>query len=281
MCKKILIWIALCMLLSIGLYVHDWRCAVRPMIREPIDISFAAHKAELTPAEYRLLFLQTGLGRPAIDDLKVQSADEKTMIQELQKFQNQITNRMEYHRSFLFFPFTTAEVLTDKEGEPQSLELPPLHAGDILITKSTKTLLYRHGHAALVMNPDAGVIAESMLIGTDSDLFGIDGWLSYPSLLILRPKYASQEMIEQTVRFAEERLLGVPYRLLTGLLHKDKAFEEKIDGTQCAHLVWQAYYQTGVSLDADGGWLVTPHDLAASDELEIVFAYGFGNEGKW
>ncbi len=279
--KKILIWAAVCMLLAIGLYVHDWHCAVRPVKRKPADLSFAAQKTVLSSADYRLLFLQTGLGRAAIDDLKAQADSAENLISELQKFQNQLTSPMEYHRRFLFFPITTSELLTNGEGEPQSLVLPPLHAGDILITKSTKTLFYRHGHAALVMNPEAGVIAESMLIGTNSDLFGIEGWLSYPSLLILRPKYAAQETVDRAVTFAREKLLGVPYQLLTGLLQKNKALNDQVNGTQCAHLVWQAYYQAGVSLDSDGSWLVTPHDLAASDELEIVFSYGFGEDGKW
>lgn len=40
------------------------------------------------------------------------------------------------------------------------------------------------------------------------------------------------------------------------------------------HLVWYAYKQFGLDLDADGSWLVTPRDIAKSDKLVVIEAFG-------
>lgn len=279
--KKIAVGLILCLFVVSGLYLYDSRHAVDFVQCEPMDISFAAETAELSPEAYRLLFLQTGLGQTAIEDLRRQSDSDGDFLAMLQKFQAQLQNKRRYRRRFLFFPTTTEEALQNGDGSDCELELPPLRAGDILITKSTKTLLYRHGHAALVLNPTAGTVVEAMMLGTTSDICSVDGWLSYPTVLVLRPKNAAQQTIDAAVSFGKTRLVGVPYRLLTGLLQKDKSEQKAIRGTQCAHLVWQAYYAAGLSLDSDGGWLVTPHDLADSDALEIVFSFGFGENGRW
>ena len=119
------------------------------------------------------------------------------------------------------------------------------------------------------------------MIGSPSERLSIHNWLSYPTLLILRPKDLTEEDCRKVTEIARMELLDIPYNLLTGVLKKDKSSMETIDGTQCAHLVWQAYYKAGLDLDADKGWLVTPNDIAKSPHLEIVFSYGFGEEGTW
>ena len=159
--------------------------------------------------------------------------------------------------------------------------LPPLKAGDILVTKSTKTLMYRHGHAALVLDPEKGETMEALMLGEPSAILDVDNWRSYPTLLVLRPKNLDKETVDGLIRFAREQLLDVPYSLLTGMLQKDKSSMEQIDRTHCAHLVWQAYRQAGMDIDADGGWLVTPHDIADSTAFSVVFSHGFGPDGGW
>lgn len=54
-----------------------------------------------------------------------------------------------------------------------------------------------------------------------------------------------------------------------------------VEGTQCAHLIWRAYAQFGYDLDANGGWIVTPRQLANSPLLEVVQVYGMDPDQPW
>ena len=56
---------------------------------------------------------------------------------------------------------------------------------------------------------------------------------------------------------------------------------QTVSGTQCAHLIWLAYAQFGYDLDSDGGWIVTPKDLANSPLLEVVQVYGMDPDRPW
>ena len=273
--KKIIFFTSVVVILIVWV-VCDFFAAVNTKSPALQDLSPLFNKTAFTEEDYQLIFKQTGLGRGAVDTLR----KEEDFAKELKVFQNQKQEPLRYKQTFMFFPTTTAEILKDEQNNPRYLKLPPLKAGEILITKSTRTLLYRHGHAGLVLEPNRSTI-ESLMIGSPSERLSIDNWLSYPTLLILRPKEMSEEDCRKVTEYARANLLGVPYDLLTGILKKDKSAQNTIDGTQCAHLIWQAYYKAGRDLDADKGWLVTPNDIAKSPVLEIVFSYGFGEEGTW
>lgn len=273
----ILLAVVLCFVLFV---ILDCFLSVEQIKAEYCDLTDLLQKEKLTDEDYQLIFQQTGLGRPAVLDLKQNSVDFSA---DIEKFQQQNLEKINFEQEFIFFPTTTAEQLRDAEDKQleRRLELPPLKAGDILLTRSTKTLLYRHGHGALVLDADREKTVEALMIGSDSDVLNVDSWRYYPTLLVLRPKNADEKTIKQVVSYAKERLVGVPYHLLTGVITKDKSKLAEVDYTHCAHLVWQAYQQVGVDLDGDAGWMVTPHDLAQSDELEVVFAFGFGEDGSW
>jgi len=241
-----------------------------------VELQTVAEKAELSEEDYRLIFSQTGLGKPAVDDLRM----DDYFYESLQMFQEQKQQPVLYERRYLFFPTTTADVLVDEEGHIRLLKLPPLRDGDIILTKSTKTLVYRHGHGALVTDGETKTAMEAMMLGTDSAYTSARGLGSYATLMILRPK-ADVNQTETALRFAREHLLGVPYRLTAGFFDKNKSDNGTVDATHCSHLVWQAYKAAGIDLDTDGGWLVSPCDISASKELEVVFSYGFGEDGKW
>lgn len=51
--------------------------------------------------------------------------------------------------------------------------------------------------------------------------------------------------------------------------------------TQCALLIWQAFYKFGYDLDTQDGLFVTPKSLASSPLLEILQIYGFNPEKVW
>ncbi|MBE7048306.1 MAG: hypothetical protein E7393_02910 [Ruminococcaceae bacterium] len=276
--KKFLIVLSIILVLlffCIVWVIYDYFNAVETTIPTYTDITSMLEKDNLTDEDYTLLFQQTGLGRCAVEDLRT---TEKDFVNTIKDFQDQRQEPLFYKQTFLFFPTTTAEQLKGKDMQSRLLMLPPLQGGDILITKSTKTLLFRHGHAGLVLNGGEQT-AESMMIGTTSTILEIDNWRSYPTLMILRPK--QREHANKAEQFARQNMLGIPYNLLTGLIKKDKADESNMTGTQCAHFVWQAYHQVGIELDFDGGWLVTPYDLANNHDLDMVFSYGFGEDGRW
>ena len=114
--------------------------------------------------------------------------------------------------------------------------------------------------------------------------------------------------------FAQANLLDVPYRLTAGLWGEKLPWQAKeraaalggeqtaaapadeavlvnpdqkrkdtslLGGTQCAHLIWSAFAAAGYDIDSDGGWLVTPRDLARSPLLEVVQVYGVDPRKPW
>lgn len=260
--------------------ILDNASSVEQITTDFLDLTEILQKDSLTKEDYQLIFEQTGLGQPAVEDIKEQAQD---FADEIKKFQKQNLQKIQFEQEFIFFPTTVAEQLREEQDRhiERRLELPPLKAGDILLTRSTKTLLYRHGHAALVQDAEKGETVEALTIGVDSDVLNIDSWRYYPTLLVLRPKITDDETVTNVVTFAKEKLVGVPYHLLTGVLRKDKTYIGRVDYTHCAHLVWQAYRQVGIDIDGDEGWLVTPYDISKSPEFEVVFSFGFGDDGTW
>ncbi len=273
--KFLLCLLSLCVILVIY-EVADWKNAARMVERERVTLHFSEND-DLTEADYRLILSQTGLGKPAVERLKKTG---ENFPKELEKFQEQYLKPLKYRRGFIFFPTTTAEVLVDEAGHRRNLKLPPVEKGDIFITKSTKTMLYRHGHAAICLDAETGRVAEAMTLGSPSGISSLDSLCSYPTLLILRPQ-ADEETISAAIDYTSEKLLGIPYSPVAGFFRKDKKGMQTIDATYCSHLVWQAYKAAGIDLDSDGGWLVSPYDISRSGELEVVFAFGFGEKNGW
>ena len=153
---------------------------------------------------------------------------------------------------------------------PQFVDLQP---GDILLTLSTHTLGWRHGHAGLVV--DADTVLECMTLGNDSEMASVKHWSTYSDFAVLRVKDVTPEIQAQVVEYAMKHLCGVPYRLSAGFIgEKASDTKEAWFGLQCAYLVWYAWKQFGYDLDSDGGRLVTAKDLLQSPQLEVVQIYG-------
>ena len=173
------------------------------------------------------------------------------------------------YESVLFYGVIREEYLTDEQGRKMlQAELPPLEDGDILVTDSTYCLLYRHGHAAIVVDASRGLTLESYGVGTRSRLSAVSEWRRYPHVLVLRLD-APKEVRSAIAGYAKEKMTGLPYRLITGMVD-DKDMKGNYWGTQCAHLVWAAFDAMGYDIDGDGGWLVTPADFTKSGLLRIV-----------
>ena len=242
-----------------------------------VDLSSIINKEDLTAEDYHTILLQTGLGKDAADELlqkKVGENKERTFAQYQKNFFSSGTYECHRVASIVY-----EERIRDKDGKlVKGFDIPSLKDGDILITKATHSIGWRHGHAAIVTNAATGETLEAIVLGDPSDLQNITKWETYPSFILLRLRDDKKGEAEKIAKYAKDKLLGVPYGLLTGIPNKAP---DKIKETQCAHLVWYPYEHFGYDLDSDGFWLVTPKDLANSDLLEVVQVYGVDPEELW
>lgn len=164
----------------------------------------------------------------------------------------------------------TMEDRVPKEDATAPTNLQP---GDILVTLSTHSLGWRHGHVGLVL--DEKSVLECVTLGQNSRIVKAKHWGTYSNYAVLRVKGVMEEEREEVVKYAKENLCGVPYHLSAGLIgEKAPAVDAKQFGLQCAYLAWYAWNAFGYDLDGDGGRLVTAQDLLQSDEVEVVESFG-------
>ena len=283
-----------------------------PPPKERINLAGVLERAEageLTTSDYQLLFQQTGLGPSAIADLQ----KEEDFSRQLLRYQDCFFQERDLICRRVFFPVWQEWLITPEE-EPLQFLLAPCQAGDILLTRSTHCLGWRMGHAGLVVDPARGLVLESSGLGFPSALEELSHWQDYPSFILLRLKDRSKEERAAVAAFAQANLLDVPYRLTAGLWGEKLPWQAKeraaalggeqtaaapadeavlvnpdqkrkdtslLGGTQCAHLIWSAFAAAGYDIDSDGGWLVTPRDLARSPLLEVVQVYGVDPRKPW
>lgn len=222
-------------------------------------------KVQLTESsDYETIFLQTGLGRSAVE--KLLTEDQFQLILDVQ---NQFFESKAVSCSPLLGWFTREDRLQETKG-PKLVDLQP---GDIILTLSTHSIGWRHGHAALVI--DENTTLESAVLGSDSMKGSIWWWRDYSNYVVLRIKDVTPEQQEEVVAYALEHLYGVPYRLTSGFIGpKAPEPDTPFFGLHCSYLVWYAWNHFGYDTDSDGGRLVTCYDLLHSDQFEIVQMYG-------
>lgn len=243
-----------------------------------LDLGIIVNKEEFAEEDYYTILMQTGLGRQAVDDL-TQSIEMGLEIETIfDQYQDNFFSSGTFECRKIGV-ITSEERIEDKEGEfVKGFEIPSLNKGDILITKATHSLGWRHGHASIVTDASKGETLEAILWGYNSVLQNTEKWQTYPSFILLRLKNDTDGIGEEIADFAMKDLYDIPYGLLTGIPQKAP---EGIEKTQCAHLVWYPYYHFGYDIDSDGSWLVTPKDIANSDLFEIVQVYGVNPEEIW
>ena len=224
-------------------------------------------QVELTEdSDYETIFLQTGLGKSAVDKL-IANGDFQTILDAQESFFHPPKAECEE----LLGWFTREDRLVEDSGvEPELIDIQP---GDILISLSTHSFGWHHGHAAIAISRYSTL--ESAVMGTDSSFGSVNRWKEYSNFAVLRIKDVTEEQQQALVEYRLEYLEGVPYDLLVGILG-DKApdVDDESFGLQCSYLAWYAWYQFGYDLDSDGGKIVTPHDILHSDLVEIVQIYG-------
>lgn len=263
---------ASCVLLGLTIALSIWRMSVEanayfaPSVAQ-CDLSPLL--AQNTP-NYRVLFMQTGLGKPAIDALWNTLNGKNEILDAQKEF-----FRQPQYQCLGNSPISCEEVVRGQDGKRESaFTLRTIQKGDILLTPCSHTFGWRNGHAALVVDADEGKTLESVVLGTDSSVQNLKKWQAYPQVLVLRLHGVSAEVRGGIADWAMQHLNNIPYHLTVGIFSPKKAEEGQITGTQCAHLVWQAYAAMGYDIDGDGGKIVTPDDISKSSILEVVQAYG-------
>lgn len=239
-----------------------------------LDLAPILAHEHLSEADYQTLFAQTGLGTAAIDDLRDRGEAGIGQILDTQAAFFEPPGQ----DSCSPLGITTREHrYLDEDGYIlYAVPLAPLQEGDIIVSFSTHTAGWSHGHAGLVIDPDPQrpVTLESVVLGTLSDTMNANHWRSYTTMMVLRPK-ADEATRHQVAQLAMERLYGIPYSLVSGVFG-DKL--QPLDGShnaQCGYLPWYAWMAAaGIDLDGDGGRVVAPADLAMSPHVEVVQVYG-------
>lgn len=218
----------------------------------------------LSEEDYGVIFSQSGLGKPAADKLISENNTEK----------------IEFYRDYFLLDkdceciregiFACHERITDAEKNPiENPYFADLQDGDILITLSIHSLGWRHGHAAVVIDAEAGKTVQATMWGEKTSIGSVREWLEYPLVAVLRAKNTDEYTRKEIARYAGENLVGLRYSFAAGLVGSGSSA-----GTQCAHLVELAYNEYAIDIDSNGGKIITPYQILKSENLETVQVYG-------
>ncbi len=223
---------------------------------------------ELSSKDYETVFLQSGLGRPAVDRILSEGRMDK-----LNYYREYYVLDKEYY-CYRKGVFACHESITNMTGEKiNNPEFADLQNGDIIITLSIHSLGWRHGHAAIVTDAENGIGLQAVMIGEKSDESLVLSWMKYPLVAVLRPKNVDEKIRNNAAVFAHDNLKGLNYSLWGGIFSGRNA-DKVPSATQCAHLVWYAYAACGVDIAPESGRIITPKDFLESQNLEIVQVYG-------
>lgn len=267
----ILVVLAVCLgVLGIWTRLCEERAHIAPEGKK-VSIKELVEKSDWNAADYNVLSEQTGLFPEALLYLKENGRTEELLsLQEAYFRPVQIACRPNTL-------ITREERVADAQGYPaEGISIPYVEEGDILITGCSHFLGWRNGHAAIVVDAEKRLILEAQVWGEPAVIASMDYWERYPSFMVLRLEGADKEERAAIAAYAEQYLIGVPYRLTAGIydrfMHKKPVVTPA--GTQCAHLVWYAFNIHGYNLDSDKGVVVTPRDIADSDKLKVIQYYG-------
>lgn len=233
-----------------------------------VDITALLRKERLSDTDYDLLYHQTGLSKTAIDDMRVKDGGIGRILAIQDSFFTDFAVN-----TYRFAPFTYMDEI---KGLAKICDLKD---GDIIVSSTTRVSWWRYGHSALVSNGARRELVECIGPGVKSKNNSAETFAFLGNFLVLRPKI-DEGVKKQVASYAQEHLIGLTYRFSIGLF-SPKYVEEDIRISQCAHLVWYAYKKFGYDLDANGGWLVKPQDMALSQHVEVVQTFGFNPDTLW
>lgn len=241
---------------------------------ERIDLAPILEKGDLTDGDYDVLYRQTGLTKIGVQAVLQDLVNTETPLSRLREFQEAFFAEQERLHE-------TISPITQRDYYAYPAPFVPLETGDVIVSASTHSLGWRHGHAAIVVN-NFGTTLESICLGVPSALTtnGFEYFAECSTFMVLRMKDADKKTREEIGAAARKELCGIPYSISVGVFSKkDQGRQAKM--TQCAHLVWQAYKNFGYDIDYNGGAVVAPCDIARSPYFEVVQIYGFHPDKLW
>lgn len=230
------------------------------------DLSDVLAKEEWSDEDYDLIYRQTGLTRAYFEGLDARP-DEEFIL----RCQNDLFFEGEYEHDADTFG-TAHDYFPD-----EYFAMVELEPGDVLISASVHTMGWKNGHAALVVGGYS--VLQAFGVGTVSDIVSPSWFRRAANFMVLRPKLEKSET-DRVVSWALKNMNGVEYSLFTGIFSPKDQTDDPRD-TQCAHLVWQAYYACGYDIDSTGGPVVSPKNIANSDLFEVIQVNGFDLDTLW
>ena len=248
-CAAFIVFLAL---VAFGLQIAFWvsdssiRC-IQPDY-EKLDLSEQLDKelGDLTEKDFEILYRQTGLTPIGVERAYAKGEQGKKLIRQIQAdfFEpHEVTNDQ-------VAPYACTDRIE------KTVENIYLKDGDIVVTSSTHISFVRIGHAGMVTNGTYEQVLQANAYGTYSRIGNIGAFTDRVNFIVLRPnpEKISDEVVNKVVDYAKTNLLSIPYEGLAGLVTN----KNKIDKTQCAHIVWYAYKQFVIDLDSNGGRMVVP-----------------------
>lgn len=206
--------------------------------------------------EMKEIFLQTGLGDAGIASVRTES-----------KNFDEFLNVLEVYQSQLFCGSGTKKLVE-------------LKTGDVLVSMSQRFCFYPHGHAAIVVDGEKNILLEARSYRAGSCTCKASKWTKLSSIVILRLKDEVRKVFEKeqgynpaesAANYAMNHLNGLKYSLFKDLRPLSGTTPEY---TQCAHLVWYAYYACGLDIDENRGLIIKPKDFLKSDVFDVVQVFG-------
>lgn len=222
------------------------------------DLSQVLSQSALTDADFELIFAQTGLGKSLVEEYFSAGENEKIL-----GYQDAFLADYAVECASIIGYLTCGDTLT----EGAAPDFADLRAGDILLTFSTHTAGWRHGHIALVI--DENSVVESTAIGDISAWHDLSNWKACADFYVLRVVDVDDETAQKVADFATENLVNIPYGLLCDIFD-DKTHKEADFTAHCAYLIWYAWNEHGINLDGNDGVIVLPKDFLESEKLEVV-----------
>lgn len=265
--KRLMVFILV--LCFIVLYVWHYASTLEEFYMVPyekVDISELIRNEKISADDFHEVFRQTGVSPAAAKELI-----KNKEFHLLDRLNDLYFEKPDIKKEYIVYPITSQE-----RNSLQSTPLVNLKKGDILLTFNTQTLNWRHGHCGIVLDGEDGILLEHMSVGQTSCRTLEEDWRAYPGFIVLR--YPDEKISARAAEYAEEHLVDIRYSIFAGIIKKDKSDEDVPTYSHCSHIVWQAYKAAGVDIDANGGSIVTPKNLAMSDKLEIVQIYGINPE---
>ncbi len=222
---------------------------------EKKNIYVWVRQRNLALPQLHLIAEQTGLKEEVVQELLERGFWQQVL--ELQEAYYAPVHTVSENSSIL----TVSEYLVDEEGEyVKGMPIVDVQDGDILITKNSRFLGWRNGHAGIVVDAEAGLVLEAIMLGTDTKLCRLAKWEEYPSFQVLRLR---EEIFHTSQRTEATEVYDTFVQSNDGVQHRKTTHYAKAAAQYAKNYLQDIPYHllagVGERLFADGVSIVTVH----------------------